>query len=577
MQIAKLTADLFANTSKFEAGMSTARKKFKSFQKTVSKGAKLASAAIAATGVALGALALKQAAVIDETAKLSAALGVNIREFQALSLAASEAGITQEQMGTIITKSQRSIVEASRGLETYARSFKTLNLDAKELVKLSPEEQFKVIAGALNQVDNATIRTATALEIFGRSGRQVINMLSGFNENLESARDFNDKFGISLTKIDAAKVEEANDTFARLKMAINGLGNTLAVQFAPLVTHISNLFLASGVDAESFGNAVGKAMNFAAHVVNGFRIALLGVRTVFVKLRIVIDEFLLKLLKVMHNTREFTKMIPGMAETAAKEQEKIIAAYDKTLSSLGKNRGELQKLQNETENFVSTHTKLAQIQEHATKRAEERIAKEIEFGNVATDLLEEQSKKTGKVSDEEKERIKNAKELGLTFASAFEKAIDGGEKFSDVLAGLSKDIQNILVRRTITEPLDNLITGVVSGASGSGGSLFGDLFSFLPSFDVGTNYVPQDMIAEVHKGEMIVPAYDASKLRMGGGGDVVINVYDSDGKKQSTQRQSQGQGGQFDIDLAFAQQISRDGSRTAQALDARASRTAVKR
>jgi tape measure domain-containing protein len=28
----------------------------------------------------------------------------------------------------------------------------------------------------------------------------------------------------------------------------------------------------------------------------------------------------------------------------------------------------------------------------------------------------------------------------------------------------------------------------------------------LPSFDVGTNYIPQDMIAKVHKGEMIVPA-----------------------------------------------------------------------
>jgi len=28
----------------------------------------------------------------------------------------------------------------------------------------------------------------------------------------------------------------------------------------------------------------------------------------------------------------------------------------------------------------------------------------------------------------------------------------------------------------------------------------------LPSFAVGTNYIPQDMIAQVHKGEMIVPA-----------------------------------------------------------------------
>jgi hypothetical protein len=28
----------------------------------------------------------------------------------------------------------------------------------------------------------------------------------------------------------------------------------------------------------------------------------------------------------------------------------------------------------------------------------------------------------------------------------------------------------------------------------------------LPSFAVGTNYIPEDMVAQVHKGEMIVPA-----------------------------------------------------------------------
>lgn len=30
--------------------------------------------------------------------------------------------------------------------------------------------------------------------------------------------------------------------------------------------------------------------------------------------------------------------------------------------------------------------------------------------------------------------------------------------------------------------------------------------SGLPSFDVGTNYVPHDMVAQIHKGEAIVPA-----------------------------------------------------------------------
>lgn len=35
----------------------------------------------------------------------------------------------------------------------------------------------------------------------------------------------------------------------------------------------------------------------------------------------------------------------------------------------------------------------------------------------------------------------------------------------------------------------------------------------VPSFDVGTNFVPHDMIAQVHKGEMIIPASDTSDIK----------------------------------------------------------------
>jgi hypothetical protein len=53
----------------------------------------------------------------------------------------------------------------------------------------------------------------------------------------------------------------------------------------------------------------------------------------------------------------------------------------------------------------------------------------------------------------------------------------------------------------------------------------GDWFkNILPSFDVGTNYVPRDMIAKVHKGEAIVPA----KYNAGGGGGGTTNHFTVD-------------------------------------------------
>lgn len=85
-----------------------------------------------------------------------------------------------------------------------------------------------------------------------------------------------------------------------------------------------------------------------------------------------------------------------------------------------------------------------------------------------------------------------AEELGMTFASAFEGAIVGGKEFSAVLDGLAQDVLRITVRKSITEPLAGWLSAGIS--------------SFLPKFAVGTDYVPQDMVALIHKGERIIPA-----------------------------------------------------------------------
>ncbi len=119
-----------------------------------------------------------------------------------------------------------------------------------------------------------------------------------------------------------------------------------------------------------------------------------------------------------------------------------------------------------------------------------------------------------KVPEELKKASDLAKDLGLTFSSAFEDAIVGGNSLRDVLKGLEQDLLRIITRKLITEPLGNAVSGAVSGFD------FSSLLALLPSFDVGTDYVPRDMVAKVHKGERILTA---AENRAGGGG-VVVNV-----------------------------------------------------
>ena len=83
-----------------------------------------------------------------------------------------------------------------------------------------------------------------------------------------------------------------------------------------------------------------------------------------------------------------------------------------------------------------------------------------------------------------------AKDLGLTFSSAFEDAIVGGGKFSDVLKGLEQDILRIVTRKQVTEPLGNAVTGAIRAGTSGGGFDIGAIFSsFFGGFADG-GYIP---------------------------------------------------------------------------------------
>lgn len=62
-----------------------------------------------------------------------------------------------------------------------------------------------------------------------------------------------------------------------------------------------------------------------------------------------------------------------------------------------------------------------------------------------------------------KETNNFARELGLTFTSAFEDAIVGGKGLRDVLSGIQQDIMRIVIRKSITEPIGNWIATAMGG------------------------------------------------------------------------------------------------------------------
>ena len=91
------------------------------------------------------------------------------------------------------------------------------------------------------------------------------------------------------------------------------------------------------------------------------------------------------------------------------------------------------------------------------------------------------------------------------------------------ISTLSSSMADGLVKGLFSpgSPLGNLLKGMGSGSGvmtsiGSGlSSMAGSAYSWLSSFAVGADNIPNDMVANIHKGEMIIPAKGAEAIRSG--------------------------------------------------------------
>ena len=158
-----------------------------------------------------------------------------------------------------------------------------------------------------------------------------------------------------------------------------------------------------------------------------------------------------------------------------------------------------------------------------------------------------------------------AKDLGMTFQSAFEDAIVGGKKFSDVLKGLEQDILRIVTRKLVTEPLGDALTSMLRSFMGStgnaqGGGIFSSIFSSIAGsfggfFAEGGNLGAgrwgvvgergPELVRGGTSGATVVP------LRAGGGHSVVINMTAQPGvSRQSAMQQGEAVGRQVRLALS---------------------------
>ena len=201
--------------------------------------------------ISVGGQALQAA---GDIADLADKTGLSVSTLQEMSFVAGQTGTTIEAL----SKAALDLgIRLGKGGKGVAEAVSELGLELKTLQGLSPDEQFREIARAVGEIESPQDRARIAVELFGKSGKEILAAIEqGYDRLAAAAPIMSDKNVESLDRI--------GDHWALLKDgSVTAIGAMIAATFRFGET-ISNVLTlgqyATAVEgiANSAVNAAGK-------------------------------------------------------------------------------------------------------------------------------------------------------------------------------------------------------------------------------------------------------------------------------------------------------------------------------
>tara|TARA_R100000654_G_scaffold7154_2_gene17874 strand:+ start:6241 stop:8043 length:1803 start_codon:yes stop_codon:yes gene_type:complete len=194
--------------------------------------------AVAALGAAFTKLAFSAASAGDDFAKTATRIGTTAQTLSQLTFAAEIGGAGMSTVATSLRILSRRVNDANNGLMTSVRSFSQAGIAVRkhngELK--NAEELLLDAADAFKDMENPIERTALAMELFGRSGGDLVPILITGKEGIKDLMQEAEQLGITFNEVEAKQAEDFQDALLRLKSVFIGLGRTIGKVLIPIFT-----------------------------------------------------------------------------------------------------------------------------------------------------------------------------------------------------------------------------------------------------------------------------------------------------------------------------------------------------
>lgn len=210
------------------------------------------------------------AAMGDEIGKTAQKLGLAPEALSELRFAAELTGVSVQQLQLGIQRMTRRIAEAAQGAGEAQGALKELGLSAAALTKLPVDEQFKVIADAMENVTSQSDKVRLGFKLFDSEGVNLIVTMKGGSKALRKMADEARRAGVIFTEEDVAAAAAFQDSINGLKFSLLGLGRTLTKDIMPVILasfdSLKETFIDARKDGKGFAESVGKFIKGLAFV-----------------------------------------------------------------------------------------------------------------------------------------------------------------------------------------------------------------------------------------------------------------------------------------------------------------------
>jgi len=233
-QVSGIEVRFSGNTADLEKSVGRANSAISGFAKSAAAG--LAGALSVGAFVAAGKAALNYA---DSIGKMSQKIGMTTEELSKLNYAAKLSDVSLGEL-------QGGLQQLSKNMEAGSEGLAALGISATDASGnlRSTNDVMMEVAEAFAGMEDGAGKTAIAMNIFGRSGANLIPLLNSGRTGLAQMAGEAENLGVVISGDAAKAAEQFNDNLTRLQTAAEGLAQKILNPVLPSLIEFTNKLLA---------------------------------------------------------------------------------------------------------------------------------------------------------------------------------------------------------------------------------------------------------------------------------------------------------------------------------------------